>query len=290
MTYYIVRTILFLLSFLPLPILRGLGSILGSLVAKISPKSLKRIKKNLLVTGFATEDNVDKLAIQNLQETLKTIIESFVVVWQSFKYRRLARFVNFINAKPMFDDIYNGTPILYMTPHLANFEITVQSVAQMVEREFTILYKPSKDKLFTRLMESGRTRRNVIPVPTTKKGVITFAKTLRDGGMVGLLPDSIASQGDGEWIKFFNQDMFAPTLAAKMVTMKNVVTYMTVCTRTKKGFDIEFVRFEPKNGGTTAEILQQIYDMIEFYVSKNPSQYFWSYDRFRRPDHAHEIN
>jgi KDO2-lipid IV(A) lauroyltransferase len=114
---------------------------------------------------------------------------------------------------------------------------------------------------------------------------LTLAKNIRAGGVIGILPDSIASSGDGVWIEFFGKKMFAPTLAAKMVLTPDVATFIVSIKRIRGGFSVDYVPFKPVDDDIT-NVVRDIYKVIEDAILEAPEQYYWSYDRFRVPDHA----
>jgi KDO2-lipid IV(A) lauroyltransferase len=132
-------------------------------------------------------------------------------------------------------------------------------------------------------MFNGRVESNITPVPTTRAGVISLMKHLKLGGTIGILPDNVASGGDGEWVKFFNQDVYATSLAAKICQMPDTHVIVVQNLRTKTGFLTKCIPFTPV-ASSTHDIMQEFYQLLEQLVKEAPEQYYWSYDRFRIPD------
>ncbi|RTK97381.1 MAG: hypothetical protein EKK64_01520, partial [Neisseriaceae bacterium] len=151
--------------------------------------------------------------------------------------------------------------------------------------DIKFLYKPSKNPIINQIMLDGRKESNASPEPTNSKGVRTLMKHFQDGGDIGILPDNVAAGGSGDWLKFFGQDVYATTLAAKIYQQYKPMTIIMQSIRTKKGFDMKFIQFKPTSVDTHT-LMQELYNILEKMVLEAPEQYYWSYDRFRNVDNA----
>lgn len=277
------------MSYLPLSFLRGLGSIVGIIMLKFSGRSGKRLRANLLLTGMCSEENVDRFALDTAKELGKTLVEIVTVAW----YRSPKQCSEIVAQGANFDQMLSAAKsgaVIFLTPHVGNFEIGVKATSAVVkDKVFNVLYKPNKDPVFDAIMLDGRTEENIKPVPTTRHGVAHLIRTLKNGGLVGILPDSVASRGDGVWVDFFGKKVFATTLAAKLILFPKVTTFFANCVRVKDGFVIDYLPYVPETTDI-AVIVQDLYKMIESIILKAPTQYYWSYDRFRKPSHAPDID
>ena len=281
----IIKLIFRLLSYLPLSVLRGLGGVIGIISVKFSKRSGKRLKANLLATGICTEENVDKVAQDAAREWGKTIIESVTIAWQRPATKCMELALQRSNFEQVLAAIKHG-PVLFLTPHIGNFEIGIKATSAIVtDSVFNILYKPSKDPVFNAIMLGGRTEANINPVPTTRHGVVQLLRALKSGGIAGILPDNVASGGDGVWVDFFGKKVYATTLTAKFILFPSVTTFFTSTLRVKEGFVIDYIPYVPQTT-EVALIVQDLYKMLEVMVLETPTQYYWSYDRFRVPAHA----
>lgn len=286
MFHLVIELIILMLAFLPLRALRIVGSCIGIIAMKFSKRAANRLKNNLLATGICDENNVAMMAQKTAIEFGKTLVETVGIAWHRSKKHCASLIVDTINYAGMEQEVLSGKPIVFLTPHMSSFEIALKFTAYKISgRVFNVLYKPSKNKWFNYMMLKGRTEDNIRPLPTNRLGVFTLAKELKANGVVGILPDSIASSGDGVWVEFFGKKVFAPTLAAKMVMMPNVVTFIVATTRVKHGFRVNYIPFVV-TGDEISVVVQQIYRVIEQIVLEAPQQYYWSYDRFRIPKHA----
>jgi KDO2-lipid IV(A) lauroyltransferase len=285
MKLFILKLIFRLLSYLPLSVLRVCGGTIGIIAVKFSKRSGKRLRANLLATGICTEENVDKIARDAAKEWGKTIIESVTIAWQRPASKCMELALQRSNFEQVLAAIKRG-PVIFLTPHIGNFEIGIKATSAIeTDSVFNILYKPSKDPVFNAIMLGGRTEKNINPVPTTRHGVAHLLRALKSGGIVGILPDNVASGGDGVWVDFFGKKVYATTLAAKLILLPGTTTFFTSTLRVKEGFVIDYMPYVPQTTEVT-QVVQDLYKMLEGMILKTPTQYYWSYDRFRAPAHA----
>lgn len=287
---YLLKKIIFtpilkILSWLPLSILRNIGAIIGVLAFKFSKKGVDRLKNNLITTGMCSEKDVESMAKATAIELGKTLIETVCIAWHRSREYNASFFkkaINFEIVKLAYDE---NKPIIFLTPHIGNFEMAVKYTANRINRNFTILYKPSKDKWFNEMMLNGRTEDNIIPVPTSRQGILSLVKSLRNKEIIGMLPDNVASMGDGVWVNFFGKKVFATILAAKMMSYNEAKTFLVASYRVKNGFEIEYIPFSVDSKDVKV-IMQSMYNEFEKMILKAPTEYFWVYNRFRIPKHA----
>jgi KDO2-lipid IV(A) lauroyltransferase len=285
MKRFLINTVIKLLALLPLSAIRWIGAIVGRVSLRLSKRSANRLRNNLLVTKLANESNIDEMTRKTAEALGMTLTEAALIAWQKNP--------KYINSLFEVDDsfyevkkrIEAGENILFLTPHIGNFETAIKYFSYNLPTKISILYKPSKDPILDEIMLNGRTDQNIIPVPTNRKGVLQLIKHLRNGNAVGILPDNVASGGDGEWVKFFGQDVYATSLSAKIYQTHNASTVLVQSKRTPTGFTAHCVFFKPSSNETQG-IMQELYKEIEKLIIEAPEQYYWSYDRFRNVDGA----
>lgn len=283
--YHLVHFLLKSLAFLPLRYIESLGNIIGILMLRFSKRSTVRLKNNLLQTKMCNDSTIEDFSRATSKHLGQVFIETLCLSWHRSKRFNFNLCNKTIGFEAVEDAYKNNFPILFLTPHVGNFEIILKRTAYLLNKNVTVLYKPDKNPWWNQLMINGRTEDNIIPVPTDKKGVLAIFKALKNREIVGILPDSIASQGDGVWVDFFANRVFATTLAAKLSLIPDVKTFIVACYRNADGFEANYIPFSATNHDI-ANTVQDIYTVIEGIVRTNPEQFYWSYDRFRVPDHA----
>jgi Kdo2-lipid IVA lauroyltransferase/acyltransferase len=265
-----------LLSGLPLPVLHGLGSALGWLVYLASPSYRRRLKDNITRAGYPGS------LPAAVSEAGKNILElPFVWCARADRVLRTAHIENWDVVQSALDA---KRGIIFLTPHLGCFEILAQKVATITP--LTVMYRPPKKSALKPLVEDARARINLGLAPATMSGVRTLLKTLKQGGPIGILPDQVPQEGEGVWADFFGKPAYTMTLPAKLQQMTGAPIILSYAERLPhgRGFVLRFIRFDTDLTGSAAEQARAINAGMEELIARCPTQYFWSYNRYKVPD------
>jgi Kdo2-lipid IVA lauroyltransferase/acyltransferase len=265
-----------LLSKLPLRALHWLGAALGWLVYLASPSYRKLLRTNLEGAGFGQHLSAA------IAESGKAIVElPFVWCAPPEKVAAHATEENWDYVRSVLD---TGRGIVFLTPHLGCFEITAQQIA--LRTKLTVMYRPPKRAALKPLIEGARARHNLHLAPANLSGVRILAKCLKRGEPIGVLPDQVPQEGEGVWAPYFGRSAYTMTLPAKLAQLGDAAIILVYAERRPKGagFIVRFVPFEAALSGTAAEQAATINRAMEQLIARCPSQYFWSYNRYKQPD------
>jgi KDO2-lipid IV(A) lauroyltransferase len=268
-------TLFRLLSILPLPALHLVGAGLGWLVYLASPSYRNRLKSNIERAGFGG------YLSSAISEAGKSVLElPFIWCAAPERVRQSATVENWDLAQKALD---GGRGVIFLTPHLGCFEVCAQAVA--ANAPITVLYRPPRKKALKPLIEGARARADLLLAPANLSGVRTLLKTLRQGRVVGLLPDQVPQQGEGVWADFFGKPAYTMTLSAKMHQMSGAPIILVYAERLPRGrgFVVRFVPFEQTLGDTPEDQARAINTAMEQLIARCPAQYFWSYNRYKTP-------
>ena len=181
-----------------------------------------------------------------------------------------------------------GRGIVFLTPHQGCFELTAQAAARRWSAErgpITVLYRPARQAWLAKVMETARNRPGMLAVPTTLAGVRQMIKALRRGEAVGLLPDQVPPEGQGQWAPFFGRDAYTMTLAARLAQQTGAAVVLARCERLPWGRGY-VTHFEPLSAPLSADMDQavlQINQAMEHLIRQCPEQYLWGYGRYKQP-------
>jgi KDO2-lipid IV(A) lauroyltransferase len=263
------------LSVLPLPLLHALGAALGWIVYLASPSYRRRLRANLEQAGYA------HCRRQAIAESGKAIVE-LAFVWCA-RPERVARHASVENWDLVQARLDAGRGIVFLTPHLGCFEMTAQQIA--LHTALTVMYRPPKKSALKPLVEGARARHNLHLAPANLSGVRILAKTLKGGQPIGLLPDQVPQEGEGVWAPFFGRNAYTMTLPAKLAQLGKADIILVYAERRAhgRGYTVRFVPFDGDLSGTPAEQAAAINRAMEQLIARCPAQYFWSYNRYKRP-------
>ncbi len=263
-------------SIFPLPVLHGLGGLLGWGVYLLSPSYRRRMRENMALAGY------DGHLRQAIAEAGKAVAE-LPFVWLASE-QRIARRVFLKNYELVEAHLRAGRGIVFLTPHLGCFEITAQRVSH--DTELMVMYRPPKQAAMKPLVEVARARGKMVLAPANLAGVRMLAKFLKSGKPVGILPDQVPQEGEGVWADFFGRPAYTMTLPAKMARLGgNAPVVLTYAERLPggRGFLIHFVPFPGSLEGDNAQQARAINAAMEGLIAGCPAQYYWSYNRYKVP-------
>jgi KDO2-lipid IV(A) lauroyltransferase len=122
-------------------------------------------------------------------------------------------------------------------------------------------------------------------VPTQLGGgrALRAAPWRREG--IGILPDQVASSGDGVWAPFLGRPAYTPTLVASLQRKTDAAAFLVAAERLNwgRGFHLDlFTEDGSLPEGKTAAALH-INQGVEAVIRHFPAQYLWSYNRHKCP-------
>lgn len=275
------RFFLFLLTkvlvHLPLNVVHSLGIIIGRVFHALKPSIKKTLIHNLACANiFTTQSSLNAAVKVNVSEIGKTMMESFVI-WAS-PQSRLLKWIVKVNGQELIDAaLARKKGIIFLTPHLGSYEIT--SIYYGSQHPLTILYRRPRKKWLFNFIVQGRSKGFVKLAETNAAGVKQLFQALKNGEAIGILPDQIASKGQGEHADFFGRPAYTMVLLSKLALKTEAAIIMAVGERLQnsKGFVIHLQQLD------TAEIAtpEKLNHALELQIRKFPLQYLWNYDRYK---------
>ena len=267
----------------PLPLLHGLGWLLGWLSWLASPSYRRRLARNAGLAGFGACARLGSIGeAGKLSAELPRLWLGRPVRWRwdGVEHIEAARAA--------------GQGLLFLTPHLGCFEITAQAYAAQFgagpqAKPMTVLYRPPRQSWLRELVESSRARPGLATAPATLAGVRQLISALRRGEAVGLLPDQVPPEGQGVWAPFFGEPAYTMTLSARFATMANTRVLLAWGERLSWGrgyvvhvLPLEQVLSEPL-ADDAAAVAAQFNRAMEALIRRCPRQYLWGYARYKQP-------
>ena len=278
MANFLFKFIFRLFSLLPLRVLHGLGALLGRITYAVSPGYAARIRENLGQAGYSLESDEGKRLLKScIEEAGKGIME-LPWVWGR-SYEEVLGKVLECRGKEHFDAAQQeGKSVIYLTPHLGCFELAGQYCAQ--HRPIVILYRKPRLEWLEDAMCKGRGRGKANLAKADLSGVRLLYKSLKRGETIGLLPDQVPSGGEGVWADFFGRPAYTMTLVGRLAEASDATLLLVCAERRKHGY---VMHFEPLPLGHEEPIAEQINRALENIIRVCPSQYLWSYNRYKVP-------
>jgi KDO2-lipid IV(A) lauroyltransferase len=274
--------LLWLLHWLPLPILGRIGNAVGSLMYIAIPKRRKIALTNLrlCMPELSEAERID-IAKRHFQGYSRSILERSLLWWAPIP--RLRRLIHIEPAVPQAE--MESGPTILLCPHFVCLDVA--GVAARVIPVSSI-YSPQKNQAFDRLLRYGRERFGPVRLFTREEGVKPILRALRDGLPYFMLPDMDFGERDSAFVPFFG--IPAATLTAlpriAAATKAKVIPVIATFLPNYQGYRVVFYpAWEDYPGEDMVTATRRMNEFIEERVRENPAEYFWTHKRFKtRPN------
>jgi KDO2-lipid IV(A) lauroyltransferase len=180
------------------------------------------------------------------------------------------------------DALDSGRGVIVLVPHLGNWEVLGLHLATLGST--VSLYEPPKLPGLGPFIEQARQRSGARLVPTDRRGLASLIRSVRHGGIAGILPDQTPNDvKSGQNTLFMGVPCFTGTLASNMIRRTGALAVFGFAQRVPGGF---VLRYELAQDGIydedTALSLAALNRGIEACLSHCVPQYQWEYKRFRQ--------
>jgi KDO2-lipid IV(A) lauroyltransferase len=268
------------LARLPLSILHRLGALLGWITYLSSSRYAARLRENLKKAGLARSDSeLKSLLHTNIREMGKGVME-LPWVWRR-PFEKVVASVKQVHGWEYFETAQaQGKGVIVLTPHIGCFEVIGLYIA--ARTPMTCMYRVPRWKFLDTLMHEGRERGQMKLAPADLGGVRQLLKALKKGQVIGVLPDQVPGNGEGEWAPFFGRPAYTMTLIGRLVESSGAAVVMCASERLPYGEGYA-LHFTPLSFDSNSSIPRQMNAALETVIHDHPEQYLWSYNRYKVP-------
>lgn len=263
--------------FLGLNLSRKLFSFLFTLIGPIF-KSKKILDHNLNIFINIVPLADKKLIINNMWKNYgKTFVEYIFLN----RFRKKNSHITLTGEENLSPLIKKNKPVIFISGHLANFELMSMEITKK-NIPLATIYRPLNNFFLNPLMEL--LRRKYVCRNQIKKGingVRDAIKYIKDKHSIALMIDQRVSEG--EKINFLNKSALTTTLPAQLSMKFNLEIIPVYIERNEyDNFKIEFQEaINPKNFGNKLQLTQELNQVIEKMIIRNPGQWIWTHNRWK---------
>lgn len=243
-----------------------------------SRREAKRLRDSLQGSGIcSSEIEYRALLKESISQAGKSVIE-----WFKGWYAPQAEFDRLCAECHGLDLVEKahrrGKGIIFLLPHLGSFPIAVRYTGQHVP--LTLLYRPPREPWRHPVMLSGGQSAQISMAATDFKGVEKLLRALKRGEGVALPPDQAPNSEGGVWADFFGRPAYTMTLVKKLQRATGAALIACFAERLPRGKGYR-IKYQPvSEEGFDEAALNRV---IEDLVRRCPSQYNWSYNRYKIP-------
>ncbi|MFT5959762.1 MAG: KDO2-lipid IV(A) lauroyltransferase [Burkholderiaceae bacterium] len=271
--------LMWLLHWLPLPILGRLGAAVGSLLF-VTVRSRRRITLiNLrLCLPELTEQQRRHIALKHFQGYARAILERSLLWWAS--EARLRRLI-IIEPRVPLEQIQAG-PTILLCPHFVCLDVA--GVAVLLDSPLCSIYTRQQNKVFDDALRKGRSRFRPIKLFSRGEGIKPVLRAMRENLPFFMLPDMDFGAKDAEFVPFFGTLAATLTAPARIAatTGAKVIPVIATFLPGYRGWKVTFYPpWENYPGDDLTAATRKMNAFIEDRIRETPNEYFWTHKRFK---------
>jgi Kdo2-lipid IVA lauroyltransferase/acyltransferase len=279
---WLIRGILRFFAVLPFAWAQRLGWCIGFTVSLL-PSSLKRVSERNIALCFPelSAKQQQQLVRASLCELGCTIAETGAFwLWSGKRVLALVRQVK--GEDKLTAALAAGRGVILAIPHLGAWELG--NLYLSARYQVSALYRPLRMKPLEDYVYQARTRLGTRLLPTTARGVKALYQALNQGELVVILPDQEPGRaGQGVFAPFFDVPAYSSTLIARLAQKTGAPVVIGYAERLGigRGFCLQASVVLDLREQDLATATATLNKAIEEGVRQCPSQYAWSYKRFK---------
>jgi KDO2-lipid IV(A) lauroyltransferase len=270
---------LWLLHFLPLPLLSRVGQALGMLAYALV-KSRRHIARVNLKLCFPELSDVqrEQLLRRHFRCFARGILESGIAWWGSARrLRRTVRVEGEEHVQALHDERF-----IVLVPHFVGIEL--EGMRMTVDYRGAAVYVHQKDRYIDAFLKRKRERFPGTRMIARQEGVKAIIRAFQNGQALQLSPDMDLGPRDAVFVPFFNVPAATVSALSRIakLTRSRIVPLVIRQLPGGRGYVARFYpAWEDYPGESTEADARRMNAFIEERVREMPEQYLWTHRRFK---------
>jgi Kdo2-lipid IVA lauroyltransferase/acyltransferase len=275
----IALALVWLLHWLPLPLLAAVGRGFGRLLYALGRERRRVTLTNLrLCFPQLTTDERLALARRHFEAFGRSVLERGILWWSGReRIQRLVRIEGIEHFRAVSD-----RPVIWLAPHFVGLDMG--GVRLTTEFPLVSMYSRQKNPLVDRLLLHSRTRFGNSPMASRQDGLKPVVREMRKGLPFYYLPDMDFGARDAVFVHFFGVPTATVTAMSRLAKITGAAVVPCV-TRQLPGGAGYVATFHPAwQGFPSGDIeadTRRMNAFIEAEILKMPEQYYWLHKRFK---------
>ena len=274
---YVLVGLLWVLHWLPLPVLRALGWGLGRLLYVLGRERRRVALTNLrLCFPSMPEAEREQLARRHLVAFARAVLDRTLGWWASKE--RLERLIRIHGVEHLTDP--QGRPVVMLSPHFVGLDAGGTVVSMHVVG--CSVFSKQKNPVLNQLLYDGRMRFNDAVLLSRQDGMRKIIKALKDGHPFYYLPDMDFGPKESIFVPFFGVPAATIPALSRLVRLTGARVVPVITRQVPDGYEVEVMPpWENFPGDSVEADTEFMNHFIEGQVLRMPEQYFWLHKRFK---------
>lgn len=279
---WIGAAILYIITWLPYPLIKILGRGVGKLIAKLVPKRVAIARRNLeLCYPQWSEEKREEVLKENLFRTGMALFETAMGWWwPTWRVRMIGKVEGLDKALNV---IKSGRGVFGLVLHNVNLEICCRIIG--LAHPCVAFYRKHNNPLIDYMQYHGRNRSNKYMID--KRNAKALIRALDSGEICLYFPDQDYGKAQSLFVPFGGVEKTATTTGTLMFANRADCTPMFITPQySDKGYLVKIgepIDYLADNDPTDA--LTSLNEDVLALVNEQPDSYLWMHKRFKtRPD------
>ncbi|MBY0579766.1 MAG: lipid A biosynthesis acyltransferase [Burkholderiales bacterium] len=275
--------LMWLLHFLPLPMLAVFGEMLGMLLYFLGKERRRVARINLRLCFPSMNDRERESLVRGHFRALgRSFLEHGLLWWSSMsRIRRLIRIEGIENWEAV-----SNRPVIWLAPHFVGLDMG--GVRLSCDYPAVSVYSHQKNPKFDEMLLHGRKRFGTSTLLSRQQGLRPVIRAMKQGLPFYYLPDMDFGIRDGSFVPFFGVKAATVNGLSRLASMTGAAVVPSVTRQLPWGQGYE-IRFYPAWQDFPTEDVEadtrRMNAFIEERILDMPEQYYWLHKRFKtRPE------
>lgn len=279
--------LIWLLHFLPFPLIFFLGKIFGKILYTFG-RERRRVARLNLSWCFPEWDPARRQRI--LQQQFEHFACAFLargIQWYASP-ARLQHLIRFKNLDRLKTALAQHQKVILLAPHFVGLDMAWTRLTLEPDLSMISMYSNQKNPRFNQAMLKGRLRFHQAELVSRQEGILPVVKAIKNNKIFYYLPDLDYGKKEAVFVPFFGKEAATITALSRLAKVTKAVVIPCVTTQSKTGYEIEFFPAWDRASFPSEDLIADTTGMnafIEQRVQAMPEQYFWLHKRFKsRPE------
>jgi len=281
--------LLWLLHWLPLPVLAAIARGMGALLYRLAGSRRKVGLRNLELC-FPAMPVAERKALlkRHFQWLTQSLLDRAVLWWAP--HARIRRLIQVEGDIGLAERTWReeGRATMWLCPHFVGLDVAGAAILLCQAQPGASIYQTQSHPLLDRLMKQGRLRFGNADIFPRQDSIKPLLRAIRAGHGFFNLPDMDFGLQDAAFVPFFGIQAATLLAPSRMSRMLNMVVQPVIAELLPggRGWKVHFMpplaNFPTPDAEADTLALNRY---IEGEILKNPAQYLWVHKRFKtRPE------
>lgn len=277
-----VLGLLWLLHWLPLPVLAALGNGLGRLLYRLARSRRRIARRNLeLCLPELPPQAREAIVRENFGWMTRSLLERGILWYASAA--RLRRLIQ-VEGDVRFAEHHPDVPVMWLVPHFVGLDVAGSTTQVHQSRGVCSVYQKQSNEVFDRAILAGRIRFGQGAIYSRHEKALPLIRAIKRGWAFFNLPDMDFGAAEAAFVPFFGvpaATLLAPSKMARSLKM-TVQPVVAELLPGGRGYRVRYLDpWTDWPGDDPVADAARMNAWIETEVRRNPAQYLWMHKRFK---------